>query len=125
MHASFPFLAAAHAWLPLLAWFVVGLVVGTAAALLARGPSDEGLFLHVVVGVAAALLMGGWLAPRLGLPVGRPLAFLLGGLGLSLFGAVAAAWAIQSWRQRGEAHPPADPTRIPRAEPVLPARRAP
>lgn len=122
---SLPSLSAPGPWLPLLAWFVVGLVVGAVAAALARGPSDDGLFSHVVVGIAAALLVGGWLAPRLGIPVGRPMAFVLGALGLSLFGAVAAAWAVQSWRHRGEVRSPPDPARIPRAEPALPARRAP
>lgn len=86
--------------IPLLLWFVVGAVVGTVAMLLARGDEAQGLFGNIVAGIAAALLAGGWLAPRIGWSVGRPLPFVLGALGLSLFGAVAAAWVVQFVRER-------------------------
>ncbi len=98
---------------PLAPWLLIGLLVGCAAALLARGPEGRGLFGNIVAGIAAALLCGGWLAPRVGLPVGNGIAFVLGALGVSLFGAVAAAWGVQALRAspgRRPVSPRKDPT---------------
>ena len=89
----------------LLPWLVVGALVGLAAALLSRERAGDGLITHVAVGIAAALLTGGWLAPRLGIPVGRPVAQVLGALGLSLFGAVIAAAVVQWLLHLNDAHP--------------------
>jgi uncharacterized membrane protein YeaQ/YmgE (transglycosylase-associated protein family) len=93
--------------IPLLLWFVVGAVVGTVAALLVRdSASSDGLFGHIVVGIAVAIATGGWVAHRIGFPVQNPVAFLLGALAFSLFGAVAAAWLVQFLRADAPASGP-------------------
>jgi uncharacterized membrane protein YeaQ/YmgE (transglycosylase-associated protein family) len=84
----------------LVLWFVVGAIVGALGAWLARPDNGAGLTSHIVAGIAAALACGLLVGPLVGVPIPHPLTFLLGGLGLSLTGAVAAAWLVQTLRER-------------------------
>ena len=72
-----------------LIWLVVGGLIGWLASLLMKTDAQQGIFLNVVVGVVGALI-GGWLlAPLLGTGTINSNDFSLGGLGVSLVGALA------------------------------------
>lgn len=72
----------------LIIWLVVGGVIGWLASLLMRTDGQQGLLLNVVVGIVGALV-GGWLiSPLVGIPTINQGDFSIGGLGVSLLGAV-------------------------------------
>ena len=72
----------------LIIWLVVGGLVGWIASLIMRTDAQQGLVLNIVVGVIGALL-GGWLlAPMLGTGTINTNDFSIGGLLVSLLGAV-------------------------------------
>ncbi|HNR21582.1 MAG TPA: GlsB/YeaQ/YmgE family stress response membrane protein [Steroidobacteraceae bacterium] len=68
-------------------WIVVGGIIGWIASKIMKTDAQQGLFLNVVVGVVGALLAG-FLSPRLGIGTINSSDFSLGGLLLSLLGAV-------------------------------------
>lgn len=69
-------------------WLVVGGLIGWVASMIMRTDAQQGMILNVVVGVVGAML-GGWLlAPLFGMGTINQNDFSLGGLGLSLLGAV-------------------------------------
>jgi uncharacterized membrane protein YeaQ/YmgE (transglycosylase-associated protein family) len=69
-------------------WLVVGGLIGWVASMIMRTDAQQGMILNVVVGIVGAML-GGWLlSPMLGAGTINSNDFSLGGLGLSLLGAV-------------------------------------
>ena len=69
-------------------WLVVGGLIGWVASLIMRTNAQQGMILNVIVGVVGAML-GGWLlAPLFGVGTINQNDFSLGGLGLSLLGAI-------------------------------------
>ena len=69
-------------------WLVVGGLIGWVASMIMRTDAQQGMILNVVVGIVGAML-GGWLlSPMLGAGTVNSNDFSLGGLGLSLLGAV-------------------------------------
>lgn len=69
-------------------WLVVGGLVGWVASLLMRTDGQQGIILNVVVGIVGAFL-GGWLiAPMFGAGTINQNDFSVGGLAVSLLGAV-------------------------------------
>lgn len=68
-------------------WIVVGGIIGWIASKIMNTDAQQGVFLNVVVGVIGALLAG-FLAPSLGVGTINSSDFSLGGLLLSLLGAV-------------------------------------
>jgi len=69
-------------------WLVVGGVIGWVASLLMRTNGQQGIILNIVVGIVGAFL-GGWLlAPMFGAGTINQNDFSLGGLAVSLLGAV-------------------------------------
>jgi uncharacterized membrane protein YeaQ/YmgE (transglycosylase-associated protein family) len=70
----------------LIIWLVVGGLIGWVASMLMRSP--EGILMNVVVGIVGAFI-GGWLlSPYLGAGTINSNDFSLGGLAVSLLGAV-------------------------------------
>lgn len=71
-----------------LIWLVVGGLIGWVASMLMRTDGQQGIILNVVVGIVGAFL-GGWLlAPMFGVGTINQNDFSVGGLAVSLLGAV-------------------------------------
>ena len=68
---------------------IVGGVIGWLASLVMRTDGQQGLLLNVIVGIVGALL-GGWLAPMIGVGGGNLMSgdFSVSGLLVSLVGAI-------------------------------------
>ncbi|MBN9428722.1 MAG: GlsB/YeaQ/YmgE family stress response membrane protein [Burkholderiales bacterium] len=72
----------------LIIWLIVGGLIGWIASLIMRTDAQQGIFLNVVVGIIGAMI-GGWLlSPMLGAGSINQSDFSLGGLVVSLLGAV-------------------------------------
>ena len=84
----------------LIIWLVVGGILGWIASMLMRTDSQQGIILNVVVGIVGALI-GGWLlAPMFGVGTINQNDFSVGGLAVSLLGAVILL-AIVNLLRRG------------------------
>jgi uncharacterized membrane protein YeaQ/YmgE (transglycosylase-associated protein family) len=69
-------------------WLVVGGLIGWVASMLMRTNGQQGIILNIVVGIVGAFL-GGWLiAPMVGAGTINQNDFSVGGLAVSLLGAV-------------------------------------
>jgi uncharacterized membrane protein YeaQ/YmgE (transglycosylase-associated protein family) len=83
----------------LIIWIVVGGVIGWLASIIMRTNAQQGLLLNIVVGIVGSLL-GGWLlTPLLGSSTINQGNFSLGGLGVSLLGAVLLLAIIRLLRR--------------------------
>jgi len=81
-------------------WLAVGGLIGWVASMLMRTDGQQGIILNVVVGIVGAFL-GGWLiAPMFGVATINQNDFSIGGLVVSLLGAVVLL-AIVNLVQRG------------------------
>lgn len=86
----------------LIIWLVVGGLIGWVASMIMRTDAQQGVVLNVVVGIIGALL-GGWLiSPLLGQGTINSGDFSLGGLLVSLLGAVVLLAIVNLFR-RGRA----------------------
>ena len=86
----------------LIIWLVVGGLIGWVASMIMRTDGQQGIVLNVVVGIIGALL-GGWLiGPMLGQGSINSGDFSLGGLLVSLLGAVVLLAIVNLFR-RGRA----------------------
>lgn len=86
----------------LIIWLVVGGLIGWIASMIMRTDAQQGVVLNVVVGIIGALL-GGWLiGPMLGQGSINSGDFSLGGLLVSLLGAVVLLAIVNLFR-RGRA----------------------
>jgi uncharacterized membrane protein YeaQ/YmgE (transglycosylase-associated protein family) len=72
----------------LIIWLVIGGLVGWVASMLMRTDGQQGIILNVVVGIVGALLGGFLLAPMFGTGTINSNDFSVGGLAVSLLGAV-------------------------------------
>lgn len=72
----------------LIVWLVLGGVVGWIASMIMRTDAQQGLFLNVIVGIIGAALAGWLLSPMFGVGSINQGDFSLGGLVVSLLGAV-------------------------------------
>lgn len=72
----------------LIVWLVIGGVVGWIASMIMRTDAQQGLFLNVIVGIIGAALAGWLLSPIFGVGSINQGDFSLGGLVVSLLGAV-------------------------------------
>ena len=84
----------------LIVWLIVGGLVGWVASMLMRSP--EGIVMNVIVGIVGAFI-GGWLlSPLIGAGTINQHDFSLGGLAVSLLGAVILLAVVNLFR-RGSA----------------------
>jgi uncharacterized membrane protein YeaQ/YmgE (transglycosylase-associated protein family) len=81
-------------------WLVVGGIIGWIASLIMKTDAQQGLFLNIVVGIVGALL-GGWLiSPLVGEGTVNQGDFSLGGLLVSLAGAIILLFLVNLIRKR-------------------------
>ncbi|MFL6665493.1 MAG: GlsB/YeaQ/YmgE family stress response membrane protein [Rhizobacter sp.] len=84
----------------LIVWLIVGGLVGWVASMLMHSP--EGIVMNVIVGIVGAFI-GGWLlSPLIGAGTINQHDFSLGGLAVSLLGAVILLAVVNLFR-RGSA----------------------
>jgi uncharacterized membrane protein YeaQ/YmgE (transglycosylase-associated protein family) len=80
-------------------WLVVGGLIGWAASKIMRTDAQQGIILNVVVGIIGALL-GGWLiSPLVGEGTINQNDFSIGGLIVSLLGAVILLAIVNLFRR--------------------------
>jgi uncharacterized membrane protein YeaQ/YmgE (transglycosylase-associated protein family) len=81
-------------------WLIVGGLIGWIASLIMKTDAQQGIILNIVVGIVGALL-GGWLiSPLLGRGTINSGDFSLGGLIVSLLGAVILLAIVNLVRRR-------------------------
>ncbi len=81
-------------------WLVVGGLIGWVASLIMRTDAQQGLLLNIVVGIIGALL-GGWLiSPLIGEDTINSGDFSVGGLVVSLLGAVILLAIVNLFRRK-------------------------
>jgi len=80
-------------------WLVVGGLIGWVASMIMKTDAQQGVFLNVVVGIVGALL-GGWLiSPLLGAGTVNQGDFSIGGLIVSLVGAIILLAVVNLFRR--------------------------
>jgi len=84
----------------IVAWLVVGALIGAVAGLLMRNDDDQSVFVNVLVGVLGALIAGWVVAPYFGLHAGDPKVLDFGALSVALIGAVIALALMSFLRSR-------------------------
>jgi uncharacterized membrane protein YeaQ/YmgE (transglycosylase-associated protein family) len=83
-------------------WLVVGGLIGWVASIIMKTDAQQGVFLNIVVGIVGSML-GGWLiSPLIGAGTVNQGDFSLGGLVVSLIGAIILL-AIINLFKRGKA----------------------
>jgi uncharacterized membrane protein YeaQ/YmgE (transglycosylase-associated protein family) len=81
----------------LIVWLVVGGLIGWVASMLMHSP--EGILMNVIVGIVGAFI-GGWLlSPLIGAGTINSHDFSLGGLAVSLLGAVILLAIVNLFRR--------------------------
>ena len=83
----------------LLAYLVVGAVIGWLASLLMRTDAQQGCLLNIVVGIVGAFVAGLFLTPLLGISTINEGNFSLAGLIVSLLGAVILLGVVNVFRR--------------------------
>jgi uncharacterized membrane protein YeaQ/YmgE (transglycosylase-associated protein family) len=80
-------------------WLVVGGLIGWVASMIMRTDAQQGIVLNVVVGIVGAML-GGWLiSPLVGAGTVNQGDFSIGGLVVSLVGAVILLAVVNLFRR--------------------------
>jgi uncharacterized membrane protein YeaQ/YmgE (transglycosylase-associated protein family) len=80
-------------------WLVVGGLIGWVASMIMKTDAQQGVFLNVIVGIIGSML-GGWLiSPLLGAGTVNQGDFSLGGLIVSLIGAVILLAIVNLFRR--------------------------
>jgi uncharacterized membrane protein YeaQ/YmgE (transglycosylase-associated protein family) len=80
-------------------WLIVGGVIGWIASMIMKTDAEQGIGLNIVVGVVGALL-GGWLiSPLVGAGTLNQGDFSLGGLIVSLIGAIILLAVVNLFRR--------------------------
>ena len=80
-------------------WLVVGGLIGWVASMIMKTDGQQGMLLNVVVGIVGAML-GGWLiSPMVGAGTVNQGDFSLGGLIVSLIGAIILLAIVNLFRR--------------------------
>ena len=82
-------------------WIVMGGVIGWIASLIMKTDAQQGILLNVIVGIVGSLLAGWLISPLVGSATINQGDFSLGGLGVSLLGAVLLLAAVNLLRRAG------------------------
>ena len=83
-------------------WLIVGGIIGWIASMIMRTDAQQGIFLNIVVGIIGALLAGWLITPLIGGSTINQGNFSLGGLFISLLGAIVLLAIVNLFR-RGRA----------------------
>jgi uncharacterized membrane protein YeaQ/YmgE (transglycosylase-associated protein family) len=86
-------------------WLIVGGIIGWIASMIMRTNAQQGIVLNVVVGIIGALLAGWLITPLIGGSTINQGNFSLGGLLISLLGAIVLLAIVNLFR-RGSARGP-------------------
>jgi uncharacterized membrane protein YeaQ/YmgE (transglycosylase-associated protein family) len=86
-------------------WLIVGGIIGWIASMIMRTDAQQGIVLNVVVGIVGALLAGWLITPLIGGSTINQNNFSLGGLLISLLGAIVLLAIVNLFR-RGRARGP-------------------
>jgi uncharacterized membrane protein YeaQ/YmgE (transglycosylase-associated protein family) len=84
----------------ILAWIVLGLIVGVLAKWIMPGPDPGGIFITILLGIAGALV-GGFLGSLIGL--GEVTGVNFGSILLAVGGAILLLWGHRRLRARSGA----------------------
>jgi uncharacterized membrane protein YeaQ/YmgE (transglycosylase-associated protein family) len=80
-------------------WLVVGGLIGWVASMIMKTDAQQGVFLNIIVGIVGSML-GGWLiSPLLGAGTVNQGDFSLGGLIVSLIGAIILLAIVNLFRR--------------------------
>lgn len=80
-------------------WLIAGAVVGWLASIIMGTNARQGLFLDIVVGIVGALLAGFLISPLVGVGTINQSDFSLGGLVVSLLGAVILLAIVRAFNR--------------------------
>ena len=80
-------------------WLIVGGLVGWVASKIMRTDAQQGLLLNIVVGIVGALLAGWFISPLVGEGTINQGDFSIGGLLVSLVGAVVLLAIVNLFRR--------------------------
>ncbi|HWP47637.1 MAG TPA: GlsB/YeaQ/YmgE family stress response membrane protein [Candidatus Limnocylindrales bacterium] len=80
-------------------WLIVGGLIGWIASLIMRTDAQQGIFLNIVVGIVGAFLGGLLLSPIFGVGTINQNNFSLGGLLVSLLGAIILLAIVNMFRR--------------------------
>ena len=80
-------------------WIIVGGLLGWIASMIMRTDAQQGIFLNIIVGIVGAFLAGLVLAPIFGVGTINQNDFSIGGLALSLLGAVILLGIVNMFRR--------------------------
>ena len=83
----------------LIAWLVVGGILGWVASMIMRTDAQQGVGLNIVVGIVGALIVGFLISPLVGLPTINDASFSVGSLLVSLLGAVILLAIVNLFRR--------------------------
>ena len=83
-------------------WLIVGGIIGWIASMIMRTDAQQGIFLNIIVGIVGALLAGWLITPLVGGSTINEGNFSLGGLVISLLGAIVLLAIVNLFR-RGRA----------------------
>jgi uncharacterized membrane protein YeaQ/YmgE (transglycosylase-associated protein family) len=83
----------------LIAWLVVGGILGWIASMIMRTDAQQGIGLNIVVGIVGALIAGFLVSPLVGLPTINEGGFSVGSLLVSLLGAVILLAIVNLFRR--------------------------
>jgi uncharacterized membrane protein YeaQ/YmgE (transglycosylase-associated protein family) len=86
-------------------WLIVGGIIGWIASMIMRTDAQQGIVLNVVVGIIGSLLAGWLITPLIGGSTINQGNFSLGGLLISLLGAIVLLAIVNLFR-RGRARGP-------------------
>jgi len=86
-------------------WLIVGGIIGWIASMIMRTNAQQGIVLNIVVGIIGALLAGWLITPLIGGSTINQGNFSLGGLLISLLGAIVLLAIVNLFR-RGSARGP-------------------
>lgn len=83
----------------LIAWLVVGGILGWVASMIMRTDAQQGVGLNIVVGIVGALIAGFLISPLVGLPTINEGVFSMGSMLVSLLGAVILLAIVNLFRR--------------------------
>lgn len=79
----------------IIAWLVMGLIVGALAKWIMPGKDPGGLVVTIIIGIVGAMI-GGWLSTLLG--IGRVDGFNLGSIATATVGALILLWLYRKFK---------------------------
>jgi len=86
----------------LIAWLIVGGVIGWIASLIMKTDGQQGIFLNIVVGIVGAAIAGWVISPLVGVPTINQNTFSFAAMVVSLIGAIVLLAIVNVFR-RGSA----------------------